>query len=143
MSCSVKFAAKSWKNHGAVIVVDQLAEAVALINEIAPEHLELAVENPDALAKYVRHAGAIFLGRHSPEALGDYIAGPSHVLPTSGAARFSSGLGVFDFLKRTSLIGCGPKGLAAIGPDALAMARAESLEAHAKSISLRLNRRLG
>mgnify|MGYP003640757573 CR=1 FL=1 len=136
-------AAKSWKNHGAVIVVSQLAEAVALINEIAPEHLELAVENPDTLANKVRHAGAIFLGRHSPEALGDYIAGPSHVLPTSGAARFSSGLGVFDFLKRTSLIGCGPEGLAAIGPDALALARAESLEAHANSISLRLNSRLG
>lgn len=136
-------AAASWKNHGAVIIVDQLEEAVALINEIAPEHLELAVENPDAIAKHVRHAGAIFLGRHSPEALGDYIAGPSHVLPTSGAARFSSGLGVLDFLKRTSLIGCGPEGLAAIGPGALVMARAESLDAHASSISLRLNSRLG
>ncbi len=136
-------AAKSWQNHGAVIVVGQLAEAAALINDIAPEHLELAIEDPDTLAGHVRHAGAIFLGRHSPEALGDYVAGPSHVLPTSGAARFSSGLGVLDFLKRTSLIGCGPEGLRAIGPGALAMARAESLDAHANSISLRLNSRRG
>jgi histidinol dehydrogenase len=136
-----EIAAKSWENNGAVVVVSQMSDAIELINEIAPEHLELAIDDPEAIAKYVRHAGAIFLGRFSPEAIGDYIAGPSHVLPTSGAARYSSGLSVFDFLKRTSLIGCGPEGLAAIGADAVAMARAEALDAHARSISLRLNTR--
>ena len=128
----------SWNANGAVVVLENLADAAALVNRIAPEHLELAVADPRALLKSIRHAGAIFLGRHTPEALGDYIAGPSHVLPTSGAARFSSGLGVLDFLKRTSLIDCGSAGLAAIGPGALAMARAELLDAHALSLSLRL-----
>jgi histidinol dehydrogenase len=131
-------AAKSWNTNGAIVVVDKLADAAALVNRIAPEHLELAVADPHALAKTVRHAGAIFMGRYAPEAIGDYIAGPSHVLPTSGAARFSSGLGVLDFLKRTSLIDCGKAGLAAIGPGALAMAEAETLDAHALSVSLRL-----
>ena len=131
-------ASKSWNDNGAVIVVQKLEDAAALVNQIAPEHLELAVADPKALLKDIRHAGAIFLGRHTPEAVGDYIAGPSHVLPTSGAARFSSGLGVLDFLKRTSLIDCGRSGLKAIGPGALAMAEAEVLDAHALSISLRL-----
>ncbi len=131
-------ASKSWNDNGAVIVVQKLEDAAALVNQIAPEHLELAVADPKALLKDIRHAGAIFLGRHTPEAVGDYIAGPSHVLPTSGAARFSSGLGVLDFLKRTSLIDCGSSGLKAIGPGALAMAEAEVLDAHALSISLRL-----
>lgn len=131
-------ATKSWNDNGAVIVVQKLEDAAALVNQIAPEHLELAVAAPQALMKDIRHAGAIFLGRHTPEAVGDYIAGPSHVLPTSGAARYASGLGVLDFLKRTSLIDCGPAGLKAIGPGALAMAEAEVLDAHALSISLRL-----
>ncbi len=134
-------AAKSWADNGAVIVVRALADAAALVNRIAPEHLELAVADPHGLAKSIKHAGAIFLGRNTPEAVGDYSAGPSHVLPTSGSARFSSGLGVIDFLKRTSLIDCGTMGLAAIGPGALAMAEAEVLDAHALSVSLRLNSR--
>jgi histidinol dehydrogenase len=134
-------AAKSWNDNGAVIVVKNIADAAALVNRIAPEHLELAVADPKGLAKSIRHAGAIFLGRHTPEAVGDYSAGPSHVLPTSGAARFSSGLGVLDFMKRTSLIDCGVAGLAAIGPGALAMAEAEVLDAHALSVAIRLNNR--
>jgi histidinol dehydrogenase len=138
-----EIAAKSWENNGAVVVVGHINDATDLVNEIAPEHLELAIDEPELLAKRVRHAGAIFLGRYSPEAIGDYIAGPSHVLPTSGAARFSSGLGVFDFLKRTSLISCEPEGLAAIGAGAVTMANAEGLDAHARSVSLRINRRRG
>ncbi len=131
-------AAQSWRDHGAVIVVRSLLDAPDLINQIAPEHLELAVADPQTLLPRIRHAGAIFLGRHTPEALGDYNAGPSHVLPTSGAARFSSGLGVMDFLKRTSLIDCTGAGLAAIGPGAVAMAQAEVLDAHAQSVALRM-----
>lgn len=134
-------AAKSWADNGAVLIVKNIADAAALVNRIAPEHLELAVADPRALLKTIRHAGAIFLGRHTPEAVGDYSAGPSHVLPTSGAVRFSSGLGVLDFMKRTSLIDCGSDGLAAIGPGALAMAKAEVLDAHALSVSIRLNMR--
>jgi len=131
-------ATKSWQDNGAVVVVAGLADAAALVDQIAPEHLELAVADPMPLMRAIRHAGAIFLGRHTPEAVGDYIAGPSHVLPTSGAARFSSGLGVLDFLKRTSLIDCGPAGIASIGPGALAMAEAEILDAHAASVAMRL-----
>lgn len=131
-------ARQSWKNNGAVILVDKLGDAAALVDQIAPEHLELAVADPMPLMKAIRHAGAIFLGRHTPEAVGDYIAGPSHVLPTSGTARFASGLGVLDFMKRTSLIDCGTLGLAAIGPGAVAMAEAEVLDAHAASVALRL-----
>jgi histidinol dehydrogenase len=108
---------------------------------VAPEHLELAVENPNALLKTVRHAGAIFLGRHTPEAVGDYVAGPNHVLPTARSARFSSGLGVLDFMKRSSLIACSAQGLAAIGPAAATLARAEGLHAHALSVELRLRGR--
>ncbi|MBV8534305.1 MAG: histidinol dehydrogenase, partial [Alphaproteobacteria bacterium] len=133
-------AAESWRRHGAIIVVRTLGEAAALIDRLAPEHLQLAVKAPEALAKKVRHAGAIFLGRHAPEALGDYLAGPNHVLPTSGTARFSSGLGVYDFLKRTSLIGCEPAGLARLGPATMALAEAEGLEAHRRSIAVRLEK---
>ena len=129
----------AWRKHGAIVVVKSLTDVPALVDRIAPEHLELAVDDPRALSAKIRHAGAIFLGRHTPEAVGDYIAGPSHVLPTSGTARFSSGLSVFDFLKRTSLIGCSAEGLAAIGPAAVEMAAAEELSAHARSISVRLN----
>jgi histidinol dehydrogenase len=130
----------SWEKHGAIIVVKTLAEAPALVDRLAPEHLELAMAEPDALATRIRHAGAIFLGRHAPEAIGDYVAGPNHVLPTSQSARFSSGLGVLDFMKRTSLIGCDAKGLAAIGPAAVALAEAEGLDAHALSVAIRLGR---
>jgi len=131
-------AGESWRRHGAVVVVKKLADAPALVDRLAPEHLQLAVEKPDALAAKVRHAGAIFLGRYAPEALGDYLAGPNHVLPTSGTARFSSGLGVFDFLKRTSLMACDAKSLAKLGPAAATLAAAEGLDAHRRSIAVRL-----
>jgi histidinol dehydrogenase len=133
-------AGESWSRNGAIIVVRDLEDAPALVDRIAPEHLELAVADPDRFADRVTNAGAIFLGRYTPEAIGDYVAGPSHVLPTSQSARFSSGLGVFDFLKRTSIIGCDAKSLAAIGPAAVTLAEAEGLSAHALSVSLRLRR---
>ena len=131
-------ARQSWHDLGAVIVVPSLDQAPALIDAMAPEHLQLALDEPEALFDRVRHAGAVFLGRHTPEAVGDYVAGPSHVLPTSGSARFSSGLSVFDFLKRTTLMRCGPAQLAAIGPAAVTLAEAEGLPAHALSVALRL-----
>jgi histidinol dehydrogenase len=130
----------SWENHGAVILVDSLERAPALVDRLAPEHLELAVADPEELAQRIRHAGAIFLGRYTPEAIGDYVAGPNHVLPTSRTARFSSGLSVFDFLKRTTLVGCSADALARIGPAAVALAEAEGLPAHARSVAVRLNR---
>lgn len=132
-------AAASWRDNGAVITVAALVDSIPLINRIAPEHLELAVADPDALAAQVRNAGAIFLGRYTPEAIGDYVGGPNHVLPTARTARFSSGLGVLDFMKRTTLIGCDAASLAAIGPAAVSLANAEGLAAHARSISIRLN----
>jgi histidinol dehydrogenase len=132
-------AGESWRRYGAIIRVRGWDEAVPLIDRIAPEHLELAVEHPDRLAGRIRNAGAIFLGRYTPEAVGDYVGGPNHVLPTSGSARFSSGLGVLDFMKRTSLLACDAAGLNAIGPAAVTLARAEGLEAHAHSIAIRLN----
>ena len=128
----------SWHDHGAVILVGDVADAAPLIDRIAPEHLELCLADPEPLAARVRNAGAIFLGRYTPEAIGDYVAGPNHVLPTGRSARFSSGLGVLDFLKRTSLIGCGEAGLAAIGPAAVTLAEAEGLDAHALSVAIRL-----
>jgi histidinol dehydrogenase len=136
-------AAASWHRHGCVILAPSLDAAPSLVDRVAPEHLQLAVADPDALARRVRHAGAIFLGRHVPEALGDYVAGPNHVLPTGRSARFSSGLGVLDFLKRTTFVGCGADGLAAIGPAAVSLAEAEGLDAHARSVAIRLNRRRG
>ncbi|NYZ17388.1 histidinol dehydrogenase [Azospirillum sp. RWY-5-1] len=136
-------AGESWHTHGAIILVrDLLADAPALVDRLAPEHLELAVADPDALAARVRNAGAIFLGRHTPEAIGDYVAGPNHVLPTARSARFSSGLNVLDFMKRTTFVGCDAASLAAIGPAAVTLARAEGLDAHALSVSLRLSGRL-
>ncbi len=133
-------ARESWTRHGAIIIVgDLLAEAPALVDRLAPEHLELAVDEPDALAARVRHAGAIFLGRFTPEAVGDYVGGPNHVLPTSRGARFSSGLGVLDFMKRTTLLGCDASALATIGPAAVTLAEAEGLGAHGLSVALRLN----
>ncbi len=131
----------SWEANGAIIVVRSLDEAPALVDALAPEHLELAVAEPDALAARISNAGAIFLGRHTPEAIGDYVAGPNHVLPTSRTARFASGLGVLDFMKRTTLVGCDAASLAEIGPAAAALAEAEGLPAHARSVTIRLNRR--
>lgn len=128
----------SWENYGAIILVKDWKSALPVIDAIAPEHLELAIDKPEAFAKLVRHAGAIFMGRHTPEAIGDYIAGPSHVLPTSHSARFSSGLGVYDFLKRTSLIGCTPKGAKVLAKDAAVLADSEGLPAHALSLRHRL-----
>lgn len=128
----------SLANRGALIRVQDQDEALSLINRIAPEHLELSVENPEALLPHIRHAGAIFMGRFTPEALGDYCAGPNHVLPTSGTARFSSPLGVYDFQKRTSLIGCSAAGASVLGKVASVLARGESLEAHARSAEYRI-----
>ncbi len=133
-----EIAGASWQAHGAIILVDELDQAPALIDRVAPEHLEIATEAPEDLAERVRHAGAIFLGRHTPEAIGDYVAGPNHVLPTARSARFSSGLSVLDFMKRSSLIGCTSEALAAIGPAAITLARADGLVAHALSLTVRL-----
>jgi len=130
----------SWQHNGAVILVAGWDEAVPLIDRIAPEHLELAIEEADAIAARVRHAGAIFLGRHTPEAIGDYIAGPNHVLPTARSARFASGLGVLDFMKRTTVVGCDAASLAALAPAAIRLAEAEGLDAHALSLAIRLPR---
>jgi histidinol dehydrogenase len=133
-------AAASWRDHGAVIIAP-LDQSPALVNAIAPEHVEFAVDNPERLSDQVRHAGAIFLGRHTPEAIGDYLAGSNHVLPTSRAARFQSGLSLFDFLKRTSIVKCDARSFAALGPAVVALAEAEGLPAHARSAAIRLNRR--
>jgi len=133
-------AAASWRDYGAVILVKDLAEAAALSNQIAPEHLELMVQDPDALAQIITHAGAIFLGAFTPEAIGDYVGGPNHVLPTARSARFSSGLSVMDFVKRTTLTKMTPAALAAIGPAAERLATSESLEAHGLSVRARLAR---
>ena len=132
-------ARESWETHGAIILVRDLADAIPLIDRIAPEHLELAVDDPEGLAAKVTNAGAIFLGRHTPEAIGDYVAGPNHVLPTAQSARFSSGLGVLDFMKRTTLVSCDAASLARIGPAAVTLANAEGLDAHALSLSVRLD----
>ena len=133
-------AAASWRDYGAIVVVKSLAGAMALANRIAPEHLELAVAEPEALLTKVRNAGAVFLGRHTPEVIGDYVGGPNHVLPTARSARFSSGLSVLDFLKRTSLLKLGAAELRALAPAALTLAKAEGLDAHARSVAIRLNR---
>jgi len=129
----------SWRDYGAIILVADLSEAPAIVNRIAPEHLELCVDDPDALARDIKHAGAIFLGRYSPEAIGDYVAGPNHVLPTSRTARFSSGLSTLDFVKRTSLMRLDADSLGKIGPSAVALAHSEGLGAHALSVAIRLN----
>ncbi|MBL3560991.1 histidinol dehydrogenase [Rhodovulum sulfidophilum] len=133
-------AGASWRDFGAVITVRDLDEAACLSNRVAPEHLELCVADPDALARKITHAGAIFLGQWTPEAIGDYIGGPNHVLPTARSARFSSGLGVHDFIKRTTLAKMTPQALKAIGPAAERLAISESLEAHGLSIRTRLDR---
>lgn len=130
----------SWADNGAIILVPSLDAAMPLVDRLAPEHLELAVEDPEPLFTRVRHAGSVFLGRHTPEAVGDYVAGPNHVLPTGRRARFSSGLSVLDFMKRTSFLACDDAALAKIGPAAVALAGAEGLPAHALSISTRLKK---
>ncbi len=135
-----EIAGASWRDNGAVIVVADLAEAALLSDRIAPEHLELCVADPDALFARITHAGAVFLGQWTPEAIGDYVGGPNHVLPTARSARFSSGLSVLDFLKRTTLARMTPQSLAAIGPAAEVLAASESLQAHGLSVTARLNR---
>ncbi|MBP7135259.1 MAG: histidinol dehydrogenase [Sphingomonadaceae bacterium] len=128
----------SWEAHGAIIIVRDLNDAPPLVDRLAPEHLELAVAEPEPLFARVRHAGSIFLGRHTPEAIGDYVGGPNHVLPTGRRARFSSGLSVLDFMKRTSFLACDDAAIRVIGPAAVALAKAEGLPAHADSVSERL-----
>ncbi|MCP8895371.1 histidinol dehydrogenase [Shinella daejeonensis] len=132
-------AAASWRDFGAIILVPDLAKAVPLANRIAAEHVEIATAEPDALVPQIRNAGAIFLGRHTPEVIGDYVGGSNHVLPTARSARFSSGLSVLDYMKRTSILRLGPAQLRAIGPAAVTLARAEGLGAHARSVAIRLN----
>jgi histidinol dehydrogenase len=135
-----EIASESWKQYGAVIVVGSLDETPQLIDRVAPEHLEIATVDPEALMARIRNAGAIFLGRYTPEAIGDYVAGSNHVLPTARSARFSSGLGVLDFMKRSSILKLDPDSLASLGSSAMALAKAEGLEAHARSVSIRLNK---
>ncbi len=135
-----KIAGASWRDFGAVILVRDLNEALPLVDAIAPEHLEIAAADAEGLARRVRNAGAIFIGPHTPEAIGDYVAGSNHVLPTARSARFSSGLGVLDFMKRTSILKCGPEQLRALADAAITLGTAEGLDAHARSIAIRLNR---
>jgi histidinol dehydrogenase len=134
-----EIARAAWAEFGAIILVENLDQAVALSNAIAAEHLEIMTSDPESLAAKVRNAGAIFLGPHTPEAIGDYVGGSNHVLPTARSARFSSGLGVLDFMKRTSILKCGPDQLRELGPAAMTLGKAEGLDAHARSIGLRLN----
>jgi histidinol dehydrogenase len=136
-----EIARASWHANGAILIVADWDEAVRLIDRIAPEHLELAIKDPEPLAARVNHAGAIFLGRHTPEAFGDYIAGPNHVLPTARSARFASGLGVPDFMKRTTIVSCDAASFSALAPAAIRLAEAEGLDAHALSLALRLGRK--
>ncbi len=134
-----EIAGQSWQDNGVIIIVPALKEAIDLVDRIAPEHLEISAANEAELSAAVRNAGAIFLGPHTPEAVGDYVGGPNHVLPTARSARFSSGLGVLDFMKRTSILRCSSEALRKIGPAAVTLGRAEGLEAHARSVALRLN----
>jgi len=135
-----KTAAASWRDFGAIILLQDLAEAPPLIDAIAPEHLEIAAADAERLCARIRNAGAIFVGAHTPEAIGDYVAGSNHVLPTARSARFSSGLGVLDFVKRTSILKCGPEQLRALADAAVTLATAEGLDAHARSVTIRFNR---
>ena len=134
-----EIARASWNNFGAIILVRNIGDAAALADVIAAEHLEIMTSDPEGLAAQIRNAGAIFLGAHTPEAIGDYVGGSNHVLPTARSARFSSGLGVLDFMKRTSILKCGPDQLRALGPAAMTLGKAEGLDAHARSVGLRLN----
>lgn len=137
---TARIASESWKTHGVIIEVASLDEASALANALAAEHVEIATADPEAIFAHIRHAGSVFLGRHTPEAIGDYVAGPNHVLPTGRRARFSSGLSVLDFMKRTSFIKLGEDALKVLGPAAAALAEAEGLPAHACSIGVRLGK---
>ncbi|MBA3449041.1 MAG: histidinol dehydrogenase [Pseudaminobacter sp.] len=132
-------AAASWRDFGALILLDSIEAAIPLVDRIAAEHLELAIENAEAFLARIRNAGAVFVGRHTPEAIGDYVGGSNHVLPTARSARFSSGLSVLDFMKRTSILKLGPEQLRALAPAAIALAKAEGLEAHGRSVAIRLN----
>jgi histidinol dehydrogenase len=132
-------ASASWRDYGAIIIVPSLAGSIGLVDRLAPEHLEIMAADADALATKVRNAGAIFIGGHTPEAIGDYVGGSNHVLPTARSARFSSGLGVLDFMKRTSILSCTPEALRKLGPAAIALGEAEGLSGHARSVSIRLN----
>jgi histidinol dehydrogenase len=132
-------ASASWQAFGAIILVENLMGAVPLVDRLAPEHLEICTADPEPLAAAIRNAGAMFLGHHTPEAIGDYVGGPNHVLPTARSARFSSGLGVLDFMKRTTLLKCSADALRALAPAAAALGEAESLQAHARSVTIRLN----
>jgi histidinol dehydrogenase len=132
-------AAASWRDFGAIILVRDFDQAVPLVDAVAPEHLEIETADAESLAGRIRNAGAIFLGNHTPEAIGDYVAGSNHVLPTARSARFSSGLSVLDFMKRTSILKLGPDQLLALGPAAIALGKAEGLDAHARSVAIRLN----
>jgi histidinol dehydrogenase len=134
-----KIAGASWRDFGAIILVQNLSDAVPLADAIAAEHLEIMTADAEAFSKQIRNAGAIFLGHHTPEAIGDYVGGSNHVLPTARSARFSSGLGVLDFMKRTSILKCGPEQLRALGPAAMTLGQAEGLEAHSRSVGMRLN----
>jgi histidinol dehydrogenase len=134
-----KIARASWNDFGAIIMVDNLDSAATLANAIAAEHLEIMTADAEAFSAKIRNAGAIFLGPHTPEAIGDYVGGSNHVLPTARSARFSSGLGVLDFMKRTSILKCGPDQLRALGPAAMTLGKAEGLDAHSRSVGLRLN----
>jgi histidinol dehydrogenase len=135
-----KIAGASWRDFGAVFLVRNLDEALPLVDAIAPEHLEITAADAERIAGRIRNAGAIFIGAHTPEAIGDYVAGSNHVLPTARSARFSSGLGVLDFMKRTSILKCGPEQLRALADAAITLGNAEGLDAHARSIAIRLNR---
>jgi histidinol dehydrogenase len=134
-----QIARASWNDFGAIIVVKSLEDAVPLANAIAAEHLEIMTSDPEVFSAKIRNAGAIFIGSHTPEAIGDYVGGSNHVLPTARSARFSSGLGVLDFMKRTSILKCGPEQLRALGGAAMTLGKAEGLDAHARSVGLRLN----
>jgi histidinol dehydrogenase len=134
-----EIAQASWRDFGAVILCEKLSEAVPLVDRLAPEHLEIMSDDAEELALRIRNAGAIFLGNHTPEAIGDYVGGSNHVLPTARSARFSSGLGVLDFMKRTSILKCSPDSLRALGPSAIALGETEGLQAHARSVAIRLN----
>ncbi|TIP90914.1 MAG: histidinol dehydrogenase, partial [Mesorhizobium sp.] len=132
-------AAASWRDFGAVILVSTIEAALPLVDRIAAEHVELAINEPEAFLARMRNAGAVFLGRHTPEAIGDYVGGSNHVLPTARSARFSSGLSVLDFVKRTSILKLGPEQLRALAPAAIALATAEGLDGHGRSVAIRLN----
>jgi histidinol dehydrogenase len=134
-----EIARASWNDFGAIVMVGSLDAAAELANAIAAEHLEIMTADAEALSQKIRNAGAIFLGPHTPEAIGDYVGGSNHVLPTARSARFSSGLGVLDFMKRTSILKCGPDQLRALGPAAMTLGKAEGLDAHSRSVGLRLN----